>query len=181
MVPVQGQHLQTCRLSTAQERPPQGRVRTRIPSAFHSPHYVPLGKMEPGSASGENNIDSRGQRLVYLLASGESPAKMVSGSPQLPLLGPDHPRRAGQRGSFCRCWRNAVKRMSSRSTRTQRDVSSLPWPLLKHRQTDRHAHLRETSFSVSELSCPFLLLQQLPRSTYIQMAPTRLPPHSHVC
>lgn len=140
MVHVQGQHLQTCRLSTAQERPPQGRVRTRIQSAFHSPHYVPLGKMEPGSASGENNIDSKGQHLVYLLAIGESPAKMVSGSPQLPLLGPDHPRRAGQRGSFCRCWRNAVKRMSSRSTHTQRDVSALPWPLMRHRQTDRHAH-----------------------------------------
>lgn len=72
-------------------------------SAFHSPHHVPLGKMEPGGASGENNIDSKGQRLVYLLARGESPAKMVSGSAQLPLLGPDHPRRVGQRGPFCRC------------------------------------------------------------------------------
>ena len=30
-------------------------------------------------------------------------------------------------------------------------------------------------------SCPFLLLQQIPRSSYIQMAPTPLPPHSHVC
>lgn len=53
----------------------------------------------------------------------------------------------------------------------------------------QHGHLRElgtepvlwvSSFGVSDLSGPFLLLLQFPRSTYIRMAPTRLPPHSHV-
>ena len=130
MVLVQ-RHLQTCSLSPAQKRPPEGRVRTRIQSAFHSPHYVPLGKMQHRVQGPTSSI---------FVGRGESSAKMVSGSPQLPLLGPDHPRREGQRGSFCRCWRNAMKRMLSRSTRTQRDVSSLPWPLLRHRQTDRYAH-----------------------------------------
>ena len=140
MVHVQ-RHLQTCSLSPAQKHPPEGRVRTRIQSAFHSPHYVPLGKMEhrfQGPTSG------------VFVGRGESPAKMVNGSPQLPLLGPDHPRRAGQRGSFCRCWRNAVKKnviekhlhtkgcilssLASAETQTDRQICT-PDQVPAHRQT----------------------------------------------
>ena len=79
----------------------------------------------------------------------------------------------------------AAHRLGKEKPSALHKPAALPWfPCGQHGplwELGTEPVLQETTFSISELSCPFLLLQQLPRSTYIQMAPTCLPPHSHVC